>query len=122
MAETALNRQFARLRLAYAGSGLSRFLDWWRGELLPLVPPRVRAWFAEPHVEVLVRIDGDELVLHRDDLAEGERRFQLTQDADLLRSEIGTELALITRPMRVVLALPSTRVLRRSVTFPAAAE
>ena len=63
MSESVLTSQLARLRVAYAGTALHRFLTWWGRELAALVPVRVRDWFMERREEVRAGIEGGELVL-----------------------------------------------------------
>lgn len=123
MQDTALDRQLARLRLAYARSRLQRFLAWWGRELAPLVPARVRGWFVERREEILLRVESGQLVLARgrgED--QQELRFDLAQDDGALRADVARELARSEEAPAVVLCLPAGRVLRRSLTLPLAAE
>jgi general secretion pathway protein L len=102
-----------------------RILAWWLGELSGLIPESVSRIFKhQPHITT-VEIDGGHAILgHR----KGDRwwnvgRVELTGiDPDITRDEI----ARLARraglhAQQVVLYLPTTRVLRRSINLPLAA-
>src|SRR6187402_3506195 len=115
MQDTALDRQLARLRLAYARSRLQRFLTWWGRELAPLVPARVRGWFVEQREEVLLRVEAGQLVMARlRDDGVHELRFDLAQPEETVSADVARELARSEEAPAVVLCLPAGRVLRRT--------
>jgi general secretion pathway protein L len=120
MAESVLSRQLARLRVAYAASPIKRFLTWWGSELLALLPARVRATFADRRDEVLLRLDADALSLQR--RGREPVSFARSGDVDEIRPQIERLTMDGEEPPRVVFALPTSRVLQRALTLPAAAE
>lgn len=121
MSESVLTSQLARLRVAYAGTSLHRFLTWWGRELAAMVPARVREWFVERREEVRAGIEGGELVLAPAAPAEPVR-IALAPDAAAARPAVAQALVREEEPPAVVLALPAARVLRRTLTLPMAAE
>jgi len=104
---------------------VSRFLAWWLGELSKLIPdPVSRILKHQPHI-LTIEIDRARAILgHR----KGNRwrdigRIELTgKDPAAIRGEL-VRLARRAglRAQQIVLYLPSTRVLRRSVSLPLAA-
>ena len=123
MQESVLDRQLARLRLAYARSRTQRLLSWWGRELAALLPERVRGWFVERREEVLLRVEGGQLVLLRgrgDEVQE--LRFDLAHADENLRTDVARELGRSEEAPAIVLCLPAARVLRRSFALPLAAE
>ena len=121
MSESVLTSQLARLRVAYAGTALHRFLTWWGRELAALVPVRVRDWFMERREEVRAGIDGGELVLTPPAPATPVR-IALVPEAAAARPLVAQALVRDEEPPAVVLALPGARVLRRTLELPMAAE
>lgn len=120
MVDSVLDRQLVRLRVAYAASPLRRFLVWWSGELLALLPARVRAWLTERREEVCARLEPGRIVLRHQD---GEAvELSLAQDADALRAAIARALQRGEETPDVVYCLPAGRLLRRTLALPAAAE
>lgn len=123
MPESVLARQAGRLRMAYAASPLSRFLTWWGHELVGLLPARVRALLAERRDEVLLGLDAGSLWLERRGRRVLERqRFDRAGDTVELRAALAAATRDDEQPPRVLLALPASRVLRRPLSLPAAAE
>lgn len=121
MSESVLTSQLARLRVAYAGTALHRFLTWWGRELAALVPVRVRDWFMERREEVRAGIEGGELVLTPPAPATPVR-IALVPEAAAARPLVAQALVRDEEPPAVVLALPGARVLRRTLELPMAAE
>lgn len=121
MSESVLTSQLARLRVAYAGTALHRFLTWWGRELAALVPVRVRDWFMERREEVRAGIEGGELVLTPPAPATP-LRIALVPEAAAARPLVAQALVRDEEPPAVVLALPGARVLRRTLELPMAAE
>src|SRR5688572_5073293 len=123
MADSPITRTLARLKLAYARSGVKRFLTWWGRQLAPLVPPRVRAWFVEHRDELLVRVDDDALVVRRaSEPTEAERRIARTEPEDVQRAAFQRELAVSEERPDVVFCIAPRHVLRRTLHLPLAAE
>lgn len=50
----AIDIQLARLRVRYAKTPLPRFFSWWRGELVGLLPERLRNLVDERPEELLI--------------------------------------------------------------------
>ena len=121
MAESLLTRQLARWRVAYATSPLRRFLSWWGRELVVLVPPRVRDWFADRREVLLARLEGTDLVLAQVGAAEGVA-IALAPDPAAARAAVAQALDRGEEAPAVIFGLPPARVLRRQLTLPAAAE
>ena len=121
MSESVLTSQLARVRVAYAGTALHRFLTWWGRELAALVPVRVRDWFMERREEVRAGIEGGELVLTPPAPATP-LRIALVPEAAAARPLVAQALVRDEEPPAVFLALPGARVLRRTLELPMAAE
>ena len=121
MSESVLTSQLARVRVAYAGTALHRFLTWWGRELAALVPVRVRDWFMERREEVRAGIEGGELVLTPPAPATP-LRIALVPEAAAARPLVAQALVRDEEPPAVVLALQGARVLRRTLELPMAAE
>jgi len=102
-----------------------RFLAWWLGELSSLIPNSMRRILKrEPHTAT-IEIDGIHAILgHRSaNRWRNIGRVELTGiDPDVTRAEIGrlTQRARL-QAQQIVLYLPTTQVLRRSVNLPLAA-
>jgi general secretion pathway protein L len=124
MADSVLSRQLSRVRIAYGTSGLRRFLEWWGAELVALLPARVRAWLAERRDEVCARLEAGQLVLsrRRRGVAGEPVHIDLAQDAaDVARASRAVVSGGEEQP-DVVYCLAPGRLLRRTLTLPAAAE
>lgn len=121
MSESVLTSQLARLRVAYAGTALHRFLTWWGHELAALVPARVRDWFIERREEVRAGIEDGELVLTPPAPA-APVRIALAPEAAAARPLVAQALVRDEEPPAVFLALHGARVLRRTLELPMAAE
>lgn len=123
MTESVLDRQMARVRVAYATSPLARFFDWWWGQLRPLLPPKVQAWLAESRDEVLLALSSDRIDLSwRGQGGRAPASFDRGVDAELLKRDLADYLQGAEEPPAVILTLPAGRVLRRTLVLPAAAE
>jgi general secretion pathway protein L len=121
MTESLLTRQLARWRVAYATSPLRRFLSWWGRELVVLVPPRVRDWFADRREVLLAQLEGTDLLLAPVGASDGQR-IELAADPEAARAAVVQALDRGEETPAVIFALPAERVLRRQLTLPAAAE
>jgi general secretion pathway protein L len=123
MTESVLDRQLARVRVAYAASPLARFFEWWWGQLRPLLPPKVQSWLAESRDEVLVGLSGDRIDLAwRGRLARAPGSLERGGEPELLRQDFRAYLAGTEETPSVILVLPPGKVLRRTLMLPAAAE
>jgi general secretion pathway protein L len=123
MTESVLDRQLARMRVAYATSPLARFLEWWWGQLRPLLPPKVQAWLAESRDEVLVGLSAERIdLVWQGRVARAPGSLERTLETDLLKRDLAAYLAGTDEPPAIVLTLPPGRVLRRTLSLPAAAE
>jgi len=116
-------------------SGLRAFWQWWLAELAPLMPAGVRTAMRRRRLTPIVAVDRDVAVLWApratngtlafDDIA----RIPLQGDAADLARDGHAAIAALPRAngntaaeTRVVIALPASQVLRKSVTLPAAVE
>ncbi|HSX61135.1 MAG TPA: PilN domain-containing protein [Tahibacter sp.] len=123
--QDVLEPQLVRLRARYAKTPLPRFFAWWGGELLSFLPATWRAALAEGRESLLLHVADSQLVLRRE-TARGATDFgqiDLTQDVDVQRGDFQRLRARIDEPqLRQFFCVPTTRVLRRSLNLPAAAE
>ncbi|MBL8299552.1 MAG: PilN domain-containing protein [Rhodanobacteraceae bacterium] len=120
-----LEPQLVRLRARYAKTPLPRFFAWWGGELLSFLPASWRAALAEGRESLLLHVAGRQLVLRREAArgATGFGEIDLSQDVDVQRGDFQRLRARIDEPqLRQFFCVPTTRVLRRSLSLPAAAE
>jgi general secretion pathway protein L len=118
-----LSQPLSRLRARYAQSPLPRFFDWWGGELRACLPDRWRRLLAVEESQVLIEVEGDELVVSRS-LREGNSVLLArlpTTDKDALPAALDAALGEEQRELRRVLLLPPTTVLRRTLSLPTAA-
>ena len=119
----ALKPVTAKWTARYRRSPLPAFLAWWKAELVGLLPPRWQAWFQDRRETWLATIDGDELRFQREGAAEQFARFDLRQQAEILRTELLQLLGHGPNPdRRLILAAPPAAVLLRSLQFPPAVE
>ena len=103
---------------------LARIFAWWGGELVALVPARVRLWWRESDRIVMVSFQGTRAVFERPAGAQESHGVELgTEDPSVQRAEIGRWLVSAAgKRFRILLCLPPEQVLRRSVPLPLAAE
>jgi len=117
-----LSQPLSRLRARYAQTPLPRFLRWWGGELRALLPERWRSLLAVEHAWLALEVQGGELVATAWD-SRGPRevaRLPLAE-RDALGTALDAALDEQGRALPRILLLPSTLVLRRPITLPAAA-
>ena len=123
--QDVLEPQLVRLRARYAKTPLPRFFAWWGGELLSFLPASWRAALAEGRESLLLHVADGRLVLRREG-ARGATEFghvDLAQDVDVQRGDFQRQRARIDEPqLRQFFCVPTTRMLRRSLSLPAAAE
>lgn len=118
----ALNPVLARLRSRFAQTPLPRFWRWWTGELLSFLPPRWREVLTVEDACVVLQAEGEGFAVSAErgglrrpllSLASDERE----QWAQLLERGLDDS----RRGQRRVLMLPASRLLRRTLSLPAAA-
>ncbi|WP_395790364.1 PilN domain-containing protein [Aquimonas sp.] len=118
----ALNPVLARLRSRFAQTPLPRFWRWWTGELLSFLPLRWREVLTVEDACVVLQADGENFAVSAERgglrrplmlLAAGERE----EWAQLLERGLDDS----RRGQRRVLMLPASRLLRRTLSLPAAA-
>ncbi|GMV28364.1 MAG: hypothetical protein AMXMBFR59_04890 [Rhodanobacteraceae bacterium] len=123
--QDVLEPQLVRLRARYAKTPLPRFFAWWGGELLSFLPPSWRAALAEGRESLLLHVADNRLVLRREGVR-GATEFgqiDLGQDVEVQRGDFQRQRARIDEPqLRQFFCVPTTRMLRRSLNLPAAAE
>ncbi|MHA6204850.1 PilN domain-containing protein [Dyella soli] len=117
-----LQLQLDRARRAWRGSPLPRFLAWWAGELLALLPTRWRTLFGGSSAWHLLARAGDDWVLRRagstDLLARWHGQLDATdQQAALAQAVRGVD----AEDLRVALCLSPADVLRARLLLPLAA-
>lgn len=123
MTESVLDRQMARVRVAYATSPLARFFDWWWGQLRPLLPAKVQSWLSESRDEVLVTLSAERVdLVWSGRSARAPASLERAVEPDLLKRDLASYLSGTEEPPAIVLTLPPGRVLRRTLSLPAAAE
>ena len=122
-----------RLRVASRRLGLTAFWRWWVDELAPLVPSRLRNMVGRIRMRPVLVWGESEAVLWVPQVADSRLayrevvRIPLTGDDDsagraaieALSNSSGGDWA--DRP-RIVVALPASQVLRKTITLPAAVE
>jgi general secretion pathway protein L len=121
----ALDIRLARLRTRYARTPLPRFFAWWGRELASLLPERWRTLLAERSDALLLAAQGRELVLWRQS---GEAstelgRVSLDEPADVQQAAFERLRApLEDADLRRFYCIDAARMLRRTLSLPAAAE
>lgn len=124
MKET-LDRQLARLRTRLAKTPLPRFFSWWGAELLACLPPRTRRFFNGNSEALLLEPAGDTILVlrEREKTVSEFGRIAATATAEEQTGEFRAIRARIENPgLRIILCVPESSVLTRSLTLPAAAE
>jgi general secretion pathway protein L len=107
-------------------SVLRSFLEWWRGELVAIVPASLRDGTARPPRALLVHLGGETI---RIEALNGSRRRELGNIAAMPALPDAERRALESLVSRrrlergeIGLVLPDLRVLRKTLEFPLAAE
>lgn len=121
----AIDIQLARLRVRYAKTPLPRFFSWWRGQLVGLLPERVRNLVDERPEELLIEARPQQFGIWRlsnagcADFGQVSRELPVEEQ----KSEFERLRALVDDPhTRVYYCIPAERCLRREISMPAAAE
>lgn len=108
-----------RWRLAYIAPLERKFnqaWEWWTSELLASLPEHIRTTLATSRQQTYLQLSGSEVVAFHGSI----ERMQ-----EIGRAELGEDSRAIDIPAdtrNVVLLLPSGRMLRKSITLPAATE
>lgn len=118
----ALNPLLARLRSRLAHTPLPQFWQWWTAELLSFLPPRWREALAVEHACLLLSRSPAGLDVQVERAGACSLLLQLEDEQredwrDLLSRGLDENL----RGLPQVLGLPAARLLRRSLSLPAAA-
>ncbi len=118
----ALNPLLARLRSRLAQTPLPQFWQWWTAELLSFLPPRWREALAVEHACLLLTRGATGLDVQVERTGICSQLLQLEDEQredwrDLLSRGLDENL----RGLPQVLGLPAARLLRRSLSLPAAA-
>lgn len=121
----ALGKYGAIVRTRYQASGLPRFLQWWTGELRPLIPERVMGWFEVPGEKLLITSSASEWLLWRSG-KDGEQlldRLAMDAEPDQLRERLQACLDRFQEALTAVIyCLPSAQLLSKRLRLPLAAE
>lgn len=120
-----LEQPLNRLQLAYARSGVPVFLQWWRDELVGLLPDRVRNVVAHDVEKLVIRLQDDALAYSREQGTQRTEIYQhkLSSDAKTDGSNLATELVQFERtPPLTTLLVEGEAVLRKRIAVPMAAE
>ncbi|HUD43825.1 MAG TPA: PilN domain-containing protein [Dokdonella sp.] len=121
-----LDRQLARLRTRLAKTPLPAFFAWWGESLLACLPQRWRDRIADRNETLLLEQQGDEVVVLRE-----RGRAAPTELGRIARSLSAEAQVAEYRRLReriedpavqAIYCIDSSRVLRRTITLPAAAE
>lgn len=121
-ASAQMQRRWQTARRRYAASGVRRFVDWWWGELRPLMPGSWLRAFADRRKSVLLSPTADGLRV--DALGPGAPEpleIPLDGAGELEWGAIGQLLDSYEERPLVVFTVPTRGALRRSLTLPAAA-
>ena len=119
----SLRPAFDRLRKAWRGTPLPGFLCWWGTELRASLPARWREW-VQPGAQwlLLTPLNDRDVLLHRAGANTPRIQIDTTTASELQRDAVHQASAGIDPvDLRLALCLPSSAVLRRQLTLPAAA-
>lgn len=126
MSTELLDRQLIRLRASFAKTPIPAFFRWWGNELLRCLPPRWRDLLSERSDTFLLERADRELIVWRErgnDAPTEFGRISLDMPAEEQVAEFARLRSRIENPaLRTVLCIDNSRVLRRNVALPAAAE
>jgi len=116
--------------------GLTTFWRWWAGELVPLIPHRLRHAMARMRMRPVLAFEPDTAVLFVPELANSHlaykeaARIPLTGDQDAVLTAGRAAIDSLSPaagagnadPVEIVVALPASQVLRKTISLPAAVE
>jgi general secretion pathway protein L len=117
----ALNPLLARLRSRFAQTPLPQFWRWWTGELLSFLPPRWREALAVEQACLLLSSTEGGVTLELERAAQRSAVFHLDGERDAWAQRFGAEVDENLRELPLILGLPASRVLRRTLSLPVAA-
>jgi general secretion pathway protein L len=124
------------VRAATQRLGLRTFWRWWVGELVPLLPARLRNAFARRRLRPVVAFESDAAVVWAPRVANGGIDFAETARIPLSGDPVAVardgQSAIAALPgtayggemteTKVLVGLPASQVLRKTITLPAAVE
>jgi len=120
-----LEKILAMLRARYHATGIARFLEWWSGELAPLIPPWMKRLFAVPHERLLVSTTEKHIYLWQ----ANEKKFRLldtlSRDGDAEQARARALACMDEFKEGVpatVYCLPADSILSKAIRMPVAAE
>ncbi|WP_243043150.1 PilN domain-containing protein, partial [Dyella sedimenti] len=117
-----LRSQLDRLRRAWRGSPLPRFLAWWGGELVALLPARWRSRFGGGLDWRLLQSDGEDWVVRRAGQPPVLARWSSQLDTAAQQVALADAVRGVDREdLRVALCLDPSSVLRPRLNLPLAA-
>lgn len=117
----ALNPLLARLRSRFAQTPLPQLWRWWTGELLSFLPPRWREALAVEQACLLLSSTEGGVTLELERAAQRSAVFHLDGERDAWAQRFGAEVDENLRELPLILGLPASRVLRRTLSLPVAA-
>ncbi len=120
-----LDKVSAMFTARYHATGIPRFLEWWTGELAPLIPPRIKRLFAVPHEQLLICADAHSIYLWQAS-DEGRRLLDTLEhdsDPDQTRARIVASLDEFKEGTpAAIYCIPADSILKKTIRMPAAAE
>ncbi|WP_130617252.1 PilN domain-containing protein [Dyella amyloliquefaciens] len=117
-----LQLQLDRVRRAWRASPVPRFLAWWNGELVALLPARWRTRFGGGLAWHLLQRDGEEWTLRRAGELYPLSRWSSQLDPGSQQVAMGDALRGVDREdLRIALCLDAVEVLRPRLNLPLAA-
>ena len=133
--ETASPNLWQHMRVAARRAGLSAFFRWWKGELGVLVPARLRNAMQRRRLRPVLAFETDVAVLWAPEVANSHLGYKeaarIPLAADQAAATAGRAAIGALPPAasgggagqpRIVVALPASQVLRKTITLPAAVE
>jgi len=121
----AIENYLQSFRVRFQGSQLGHFFRWWLADLLELLPSTLKAKMQHARRRVMLRMSGNELIIsmHESDSLQELEVLSLNPDSRLQQQQLHD--LLVDRDLSEVaryLLLPESRVLRKEVILPMAAE
>ncbi len=112
-----LDNAIVMLKARYHATGIPRFMEWWKGELAPLIPVRIKQLFAVPHEQLLISAaegniylwqasDADIRLLDTLESSHDDEQLRARVVACLDEFKEGTPAAVYCMPADAVLAKP----------------
>jgi len=134
--ETASPNLWQQVRVAARRAGLSAFFRWWKDELVALVPARLHNSVQRRRLRPVLAFEADAAVLWVPEVANSHLGYKEAARIPLAADQAATAMAGRAAigalppaasgggagPLRIVVALPSSQVLRKTITLPVAVE